>query len=738
MFLYNPDTKIIPVKHLQADLHNYFTKSFLFRYVDYQVATEYIDPHSYRIIVRRLDGGLGSTDQLQIMTVLKGQTSPATMSPSKLVVEGYKERKPSDQTLPVCVPMKLPSNSSGDLQSPSELVVQRLLGTEAPLPELVVKEAFSPPCQREIISLESWPNYVDYVHFVTTTSEIEPDQEHPYLLRTPLSTDYMSYNPYYTDISRKDFNIMFHTDIVVLPTSLFAIGCDSHHRHFVYHEGHGSNSKEFNNIRAPCQHILRVLNSDRSIIVPLYFVISSTDGYIENTYCHSSRTIPKIVSEYECNGLYLPPPCADDEFLVFHKHQYILTQSAHVGLPYTILIPDRHYFFHNLNHSFRSFHQGVAWDTKIPKIVFAAQDRDTKYNFLDKEMRSLEIAPRKYFKQVIAPKHRDIIEYSDQWLDRTTMIYFKYILDIDGAASTWDATAWKLNSGSVIFKPRSSWSQWFYPKYLPNIHYIEILDDFSDLPQKYEWCESHPEECLLMIQRCQTLFQEIYAYHNVIEYTKSILSQISVSINPPYLSKIHQYIDKVIYINLDKRTDRRLEFETQAELYGISYERFSAIPHSFGIVGCTMSHRDIYQLAKKQGYRNILIFEDDFEFLVSPAEFETEIVQLFESNIEFDVCMLAYNLIASDTCQSPHLLRVFEAQTASAYIVNMHYYDILIQLYDSVIPLLESTRQHWIYANDQAWKALQGMNCWYCTKTRIGKQRDGFSDNAQEYVSYQC
>jgi glycosyl transferase family 25 len=735
MFLYNQDTKIIPVKHLQVDLHNYYSNTFIFRYVDYQVTTEYIDPYSYHLIIRRLDGGLGSTDELQIMTVF---------------------------TRDYCI------------------------------------------THQEIISLESWHDSYDCIRKITTTFIIEPDLEQPYTLRTPLLSDFMSYVPYYTNISRKDFNLMFHTDVVVLPTSMFAIGCDSHHRTFIYHEGLGSNSKEFNNIRAPCQHILRVLNSDkgltslvassqltqqeaklpnefgRSIFLPLYFIISSTDGYIENTYCQPSRTIPRIVSEFECNGLYLPPSCADNEYLVFHKHRYILTQSAHVDLPYTILIPDRHYFFHNLNHSFRSFHQGVAWDTKIPKIVFAAQDRDTKYNFLDKEMRSLEIAPRKYFKEVIAPKHRDIIEYSDQWLDRTTMIYFKYILDIDGAASTWDATAWKLNSGSVIFKPRSSWSQWFYTLYLPDVHYIEILDDFSDLPQKYEWCESHPQECLQMIQRCQALFQQIYAYHNVIDYTKSILSQthseaklpaelvvvglqptdqISVSINqthseaklpaelvvvgilptdPPYISKIHQYIDKVIYINLDKRTDRRLEFETQAELYGISYERFSAIPHSFGIVGCTMSHRDIYRLAKKQGYRNILIFEDDFEFLVSPTEFENEIIQLFESNTDFDVCMLAYNLKEYSPCQSPHLLRVFEAQTASAYIVNMQYYDVLAQLYDCAIPLLEKTRHHWLYANDQAWKALQSMNRWYCTKTRIGKQRDGFSDNAQEYVSYQC
>jgi hypothetical protein len=50
------------------------------------------------------------------------QTSPVALPPSKLVVVGI---LPTDQTLPVCVPIKLPS-------------------------ELVVKEAFSPPCQIDI------------------------------------------------------------------------------------------------------------------------------------------------------------------------------------------------------------------------------------------------------------------------------------------------------------------------------------------------------------------------------------------------------------------------------------------------------------------------------------------------------------------------------------------------------------------------------------------------------------
>ena len=52
-------------------------------------------------------------DIVLYLCVLCIKTSPATLSPLKLVVEGYKERKPSDQTHPVA-------------KLPSELVVKRL------------------------------------------------------------------------------------------------------------------------------------------------------------------------------------------------------------------------------------------------------------------------------------------------------------------------------------------------------------------------------------------------------------------------------------------------------------------------------------------------------------------------------------------------------------------------------------------------------------------------------------
>ena len=62
----------------------------------------------------------------------------------------------------------------------------------------------------------------------------------------------------------------------------------------------------------------------------------------------------------------------------------------------------------------------------------------------------------------------------------------------------------------------------------------------------------------------------------------------------------------------------------------------------------------------------------------------------------------------------------------------------MIELYEHAAPLLESTREHWNYANDQIWKKLQPTNEWYCFTKRCGKQRDGYSDNSETFRSYDC
>ena len=200
-------------------------------------------------------------------------------------------------------------------------------------------------------------------------------------------------------------------------------------------------------------------------------------------------------------------------------------------------------------------------------------------------------------------------------------------------------------------------------------------------------------------------------------------------------------INKIFYINLDKREDRKEEIERELTNYGLDMisERIQAVETpGQGILGCTISHLSAIKLAKERNYTNILILEDDFQFTVSKEEFENQLQTFFENQIPYDVCMISYNIRQSEPTEYPFLTKVIEAQTASGYIIHHTFYDKMIGLYEWAIPLLQDTREHWHYANDQCWKRLQPNANWYCLTTRCGRQRAGYSDNSEQFQDHDC
>lgn len=191
------------------------------------------------------------------------------------------------------------------------------------------------------------------------------------------------------------------------------------------------------------------------------------------------------------------------------------------------------------------------------------------------------------------------------------------------------------------------------------------------------------------------------------------------------------------YMNLDYRKDRRKDFEEGIEKIGLAVERFPAFRTDPGYIGCTKSHLTVLKEAKARGYASVLIFEDDFMFLVDKDTFWKTMAEVEKEVADgYDVIMLGYAIIQSKP-HSTSLMKVLEGQAPSAYIVHSRMYDRLIEVYEWALPLLDSTHKHWLYINDQAWKKLQPGADWYATNLRIGKQRSGYSDNCKAVVHYE-
>lgn len=428
------------VKNLHVDLHN-FQQHFDHSKYDFQIMAQYIDQHTYNVIVYRLDQDAGWNININVLAC--------------------------------------------DFQENGHKIIHIGQSNDA---------------EKSI-----------QVH---TDSIIEPSTT--LLERLPRYKLVQSPNP--NAISRQEFNKIFSTDIVVLPSLIFAVGLVDQ-TVYMYNEKYSHYSEIIHQIK----HLISVALSE-NIQSKLYFVVCAADGYPESHYYYSNRHIPKIANEMEYQGkamVQLNP----DEYAVLHKNKYILTQSQHRDMPYSVGIYDRHYFYCNLYNPFRSFHNGIPFHTKVSKIVFGARiPRGSVHNFI--ERRDITVNQRQYFVSDAIPKD-NIVCSSTEWIDNKEMIKYKYILDIDGGASTWDATAWKLNSGSVIFKTESAWRQWFYDEYLPWIHYVPVKNDFSDIQEQFHWCEANPEKCKQMVQNCLELFQKTFRFHKAIEYSKGVLMQIN-------------------------------------------------------------------------------------------------------------------------------------------------------------------------------------------------------------------
>jgi hypothetical protein len=192
-------------------------------------------------------------------------------------------------------------------------------------------------------------------------------------------------------------------------------------------------------------------------------------------------------------------------------------------------------------------------------------------------------------------------------------------------------------------------------------------------------------------------------------------------------TKINTY-----YINLDKRADRRAEVEHELQRMQLQpFKRFPAIIHKKGGIGCTQSHIACLKQGLSSDASHILIFEDDFYFVVDPALMHNLLQTVIQTN--YDVFMLGY-CVADKTKNIGNtnlvlLKKINEAICAHGYMVTRHYAPKLIQNLEEGLKLYMKLDKPSLHANDQYWKSLQTDDNWLCyAGGPCGLQRAGYSD----------
>jgi hypothetical protein len=119
---------------------------------------------------------------------------------------------------------------------------------------------------------------------------------------------------------------------------------------------------------------------------------------------------------------------------------------------------------------------------------------------------------------------------------------YKYIVVADGNVSTF-GLFWVLASGSVTLKQDSEYIQYFEDntntiskdfenpdlgmngdRLKPNVHYVPVKRDFSDLHEKIEWLKEHPKEAQEITNNARSFAQRHFNLEAFVKQLRNVLT----------------------------------------------------------------------------------------------------------------------------------------------------------------------------------------------------------------------
>jgi glycosyl transferase family 25 len=195
--------------------------------------------------------------------------------------------------------------------------------------------------------------------------------------------------------------------------------------------------------------------------------------------------------------------------------------------------------------------------------------------------------------------------------------------------------------------------------------------------------------------------------------------------------------DITIYINLDKRTDRRAEIEAEFNRVKFPASRTMRWPAVLregkgptgGSLGCTLSHIGVlqYVMTLPEDVKTILVLEDDFNFAEAAQEALEKFLRYPRSG--WDICLLSYHVIEHEKYDELVSISLRSHGTAG-YLINREAVPALLKIFEeSRDGILQTGGEQFVI--DVYWhNFMKNRRCFYFNKP-LGYQRKSYSDIQQ-------
>lgn len=205
----------------------------------------------------------------------------------------------------------------------------------------------------------------------------------------------------------------------------------------------------------------------------------------------------------------------------------------------------------------------------------------------------------------------------------------------------------------------------------------------------------------------------------------------------------HDFIEKVIYINLESRPDRKddiLEALGNIEIPYHKIIRFNAVEKKPGFLGCALSHAAVMKMVMENDWGPVLIVEDDNSFYSDDDHIRQ--ANIFLSSLQekdWDVALLGGNYyFVYEHQPEVYSLRLKYTHCTNAYIVNRGYAETLYHAFnDSVRQITAGDEPDESKSIDVVWNRLMEKDNWFGLYPCIAYQARGFSDIRGVSLNYE-